>query len=357
MDHLSVSDLISVSIIEKDSNNDVLWTWTYPTISSKLQELIIGKCGFENGAIHEHSLSFYYCHHEQYWFYLRLTDVQELARLPKVKQFILVLQTRDFNPEKYESLSQLLSKAYSSVGNPIKVLQVYLSVFLKGMCSVEENGIFSIKQFDKIAAYSCVPAKDIVKTFGLESILIYTALLLKKRIIVYHHRLDTLLWFVRALPAFMWHRQDWSIIYPYMELTSDEVSELLSLPNYIAGFREAAVEGRSDLYDLFVNLPAIEITIAHTAHAKEIFTMTKTHKEIAVYMAAQAENHHLNEKLFIKEISKKTAELLKNLRTLSFTNECGQEVIQLSILQEKKCAPALRTFLCNLATAEGFVIA
>jgi len=284
---------------------------------------------------------------------LRLTDVFELPSLPRVKQFVLVLQARDFNPEKYENLSQLLSKVYCSAGNPADMLQLYLSVLLKGMCSVEDNGVFSVKQFDKVTAYSCVPAKDIVKTFGLETILIYTALLLKKRIVVYHHRLDTLLWFVRALPAFVWHRQDWNIIYPYMELTPSDVSELMSLSTYIAGFRDAAVEGRTELYDLFVNLPAIEITIA--AHAKEIFTMTKTHKEIAVFMTAQAENNQLNEKMFIKEISKKTAELLKNLRTLASVNEKGQEVIKMSVLQEKKCAPALQNFLYNLAASEGYV--
>lgn len=64
----------------------------------------------------------------------------------------------------------------------------------------------------------------------------------------------------------MWHRQDWNIIYPFMELTPPEVSELLSMKTYVAGFKDAAVEGRADLYDLFVNLPAIEINVA--AHAK-----------------------------------------------------------------------------------------
>lgn len=32
----------------------------------------------------------------------------------------------------------------------------------------------------------------------------------------------------------------------------------------------------------------------------EIFAMTKTHKEIAVFMTSQAENNQLNEKMFIK---------------------------------------------------------
>ncbi|XP_054708728.1 putative DENN domain-containing protein 10 B [Uloborus diversus] len=353
-----VSDLIAAGVIEKDSNNDVLWTWAYPAMLSEDKALLISKCGLGNNDLgHDlghghHTVSFCYCHHHQSWFYLHLTELFELPILPKVKQFVLVLQTRDFNPEKYESLSRILSKTYCQTGNPADMLQLYLSVLVKGKCSSEDNGTFLVQQFDEISVYSSVPAKDVVKTFGLETILIYTALLLKKRIVVYHHRLDTLLCFVRALPAFVWHRQNWNIIYPYMQLSS-EVSELLTLSTYVAGFRDAAVESRTDLYDVFVNLAAIEITIA--AHAKEIFAMTKTHKDIAVFMTRQAENTELSDKMFIKEVSNKTNELLKNLKTLAVKNEFGQEVIRLSDLKEKKVNLALENFLWNLAIAEGYV--
>ncbi|XP_015919316.1 DENN domain-containing protein 10 [Parasteatoda tepidariorum] len=349
-----LSELVSASIIEKDTNNDILWAWSYPSISSESKTLIVNKCGLKNGLglSHGHHLvSFCYCHHHRSWFYLHLTDVFELPNLPRVKQFVLVLQTQDFNPEKYENLSQILSKTYSKTGNPADMLRLYLSVLVKGVCSTEDNGTFSVKQFDRVPLYSCVAAKDVVKTFGLETILIYTALLLKKRIVVYHHRLDTLLWFVRVLPAFMWHRQDWNVVYPYMQLTNLEISELLSLPTYIAGFRDAAVEGRTELYDLFVNLPAIEITIA--PHSKDIFAMTKTHKEIAVFMTRQAENSDLSDKSFIKEISNKTNELLKSLKTLTVQNEFAQDVIKLQVLKENKFAPALENFLWNLAIAEN----
>ncbi|KAG8198303.1 hypothetical protein JTE90_021557 [Oedothorax gibbosus] len=350
-----LSELVSAGIIEKDASNDVLWTWSYPSIACELKSLIINKCGLLNSLDlnhDQHLVPFCYYHHHQYWFYLHLTDMVELPNSHRVKQFVLVLQTQDFNPEKYESLSQILSKTYCKTGNPAEMLKLYISVLVKGTCLTEDNGTFTVRQFDKTSAYSCVPAKDVVKTFGLETILIYTALLLKKRIVVYHHRLDTLLWFVRSLPAFMWHRQDWNIIYPYMQLTNPEVSELSALPTYIAGFQDAAVEGRVELYDVFVNLPAIEITIA--AHAKETFTMTKTHKEIAVFMTRQAENTDLNDKLFITEIANKTNELLKSLKSLTVKKDKGQESITLSALKERKFAPALENFLWNLAAVEGY---
>ncbi|GIZ02963.1 DENN domain-containing protein 10 [Caerostris extrusa] len=348
-------DLLATGIIEKDVNNDVLWTWCYPSIPSEYKTYIVNKCGLENdlGLDHSHhSASFYYYHHNYYWFYLHQTDVIEVRSLPKVKQFVLVLQTRDFNPEKYENLSQILSKTYSETGNPAKVLQLYLSVFVKGTCCTEDNGTFMINTFDTCNIFSTVPAKDVVNMFGLETILIFTALLLRKRIIVYHHQMDSLLSFVRTLPAFMWHRQHSIFIYPYMQLTDIDISELLAQPAYVAGFQDAAVEGKTELYDVFVNLPAVEITVA--AHTKEMFIMTKTHKDIAVFMTRKAQIPSMTDKLFIKEVANKTNELLKGLQNLAVKDESGQDVIKLSELKENKITPALINFLKNLAESEGY---
>ena len=52
---------------------------------------------------------------------------------------------------------------------------------------------------------------------------------------------------------FVWHRKNWDIVYPQLELEDVELSTLASQGTYVAGFTDSAIEGRSDLYDLFVN--------------------------------------------------------------------------------------------------------
>lgn len=49
------------------------------------------------------------------------------------------------------------------------------------------------EKFVKHVLVHSVFVVELIKLFGLETILIYTALLLKKRIVVYHHSLEALL--------------------------------------------------------------------------------------------------------------------------------------------------------------------
>ncbi|XP_013772539.1 protein FAM45A-like [Limulus polyphemus] len=350
------SDLVAVGLIERDTNNDILWTWSYPSIAYEKRNLLIQKCGLEcepgsGGPIPP--VTFRYCHHHRAWYYIYTTEVFDADKLPKVRQFALVLQTLEFNPEKYVNLSRILSKIYCKMGDPTAILNLYLSVIIRGSCTTEENGTFLSREFDQKAAFAASPIRNVINTFGLESILIYTALILKKRIIVYHHELDALLSFMRALPALVWHRQNWNILYPYMELSESECAELISLKTYAAGFTDASVETRTDLYDVFVNLAATEITVA--SHAKEAFGMSKTHKDIAMFMVRQAENTELSNQDIIREISSKTMELLNNLKSLSSEEEDGHPVVTLESLKEHKLAASLENFLWNLAVAEGFV--
>ena len=72
----------------------------------------------------------------------------------QVVRFSLVLVTKDFNPEKYETLSGILCQIYQATGNPAKLLEQYLSVLTKGSCQSEDNGTFLVQEFDEKRAYA-----------------------------------------------------------------------------------------------------------------------------------------------------------------------------------------------------------
>nr|CAD7448130.1 unnamed protein product [Timema bartmani] len=196
---------------------------------------------------------------------------------------------------------------------------------------------------------------ELVQTFGLESILIYTALLLKKRIIVYHHSLGSLLAWVRTFPSMMTHRRGYDYLFPWVDLAQDEILELKSSPWYIAGSRDSGIGSRTDLYDVLVNVPAREITVA--PHAKESMVMTKSHRDIAVFMVQLAGSEEVTELHLIREIADKTKELLEQLRTLATVKTPeGKLMVSIESIREKNLPPALDNFLFNLAIAENLIM-
>jgi len=87
----------------------------------------------------------------------------------------------------------------------------------------------------------------------MEAILIFQAMILKKRIIVYCSKLDQLLETIRCLPLFAWHSKNWAILRPFVTPTDAELEELVSAGIYVAGFTDRVVENREDLYDLFID--------------------------------------------------------------------------------------------------------
>ncbi|KAL1137705.1 hypothetical protein AAG570_009401, partial [Ranatra chinensis] len=169
-------------VLERDCNDEILWTWTYPSVTDKQKAVILQKCTFSIPN------SFIFWHRYNNWFYITYTDANN-EHLPSVKQFAIILRTKDLDTEKYEKLSRIMSKAYLESGSPTTLLQLYLNVATKEVCTSKENGTFLVRECELMATFIL----DVIKLFGLEIIVIYTVLLLKKRLVIYHHSLQTLL--------------------------------------------------------------------------------------------------------------------------------------------------------------------
>ena len=71
---------------ERDSNSDVLWTWSYPSISQADRELIQSKgcLDSDNSPI----IPFVYWQTNRQWYYICTQEVSEPANLAKVRIWI-----------------------------------------------------------------------------------------------------------------------------------------------------------------------------------------------------------------------------------------------------------------------------
>ncbi|CAG2109975.1 unnamed protein product [Medioppia subpectinata] len=389
----AVQQLQSIHVFENQLQNSLSMKWTFPSIGHTLRSYVEKQLNDDHlsdthsGVGTEHR--FHYHHFDNVWIYRHSSEapLQTGPAVSPAKQFSIVIAAKDFNPEKYEMLTKIFVKIYVKTGEIQRLLAYYLTLLIHGSFTVSEDQMNNCKRFNLDDYESVAPAvvhnrspigiKSVIKMFGLDVILIYTALILKRRVVVYHHKLDTLLQFVRVLPAFVWHRWPdcYQILYPCVELQSPaEIGDLTARRHYIAGFLDTDVESRTDLYDIYVNLAAIEITVSHGS--RDAFAMTKTHKEIAVFMTRQADRETNTNWDLIQDICDKNRELIETLKRMATASakssparegSVGEEevlspettvgpTLTLEALKERKLNPNLENFLWNLAVAENLCI-
>lgn len=89
-----------------------------------------------------------------FFWYIYLFKSLRFFLFFKVTHVSIVLVTKDFNPEKYEILCRILLRKYRKSGNPASLLESYLSVLTRGSCSTEENGRFSVQDYDVKCSYA-----------------------------------------------------------------------------------------------------------------------------------------------------------------------------------------------------------
>ncbi|XP_027632367.1 protein FAM45A isoform X3 [Tupaia chinensis] len=302
-----------VGLIEKDTNGEVLWVWCYPSTTAALRNLLLRKCCLtdENKLLHP----FVFGQYRRTWFYITTVEVPDSSVLKKVTHFSIVLTAKDFNPEKYAAFTRILCRIYLKHGSPVKMMESYIAVLTKGICQSEENGSFLSKDFDARKAYLAGSIKDIVSQFGMETVILHTALMLKKRIVVYHPKIEAVQEFTRTLPALVWHRQDWTILHSYVHLNTDE-------------------------------LEALQL-------CTEAMTMGKLHKEIGQLIVQSAEDPEKSDSQVIQDIALKTKEIFTNLAPFSEVSDDGEKMIlNFEALKQKRFPPATENFLYHLAAAE-----
>eukprot|EP00050_Salpingoeca_kvevrii_P010994 m.11921 g.11921 ORF g.11921 m.11921 type:complete len:346 (-) comp3192_c0_seq2:52-1089(-) len=341
-----MEQLQGAAVLEKDTNEDVLWAWIHPAVSPSLRLVVERKCGLGARATAAVRI---FSQFRGIWFYIVTCPVSELpdAELSQVEGISVVVWSKEFNPEQHLALADALLHAYVQGGNGARVMELYVQAMVRGAFKGFRSADYPIQK-----AYLHTSIRNVIGAFGVEAILLYAAVLLKRRIVVHGPDTQELVAFVRTLPQLVISRKDWSIAFPIVDGLDDELAELAKRKHYIAGVTSATIESREDLFDIFVNLSSRAITVA--THAKDDFTMGKVHKDIAMAMVAGAEADTSDEDI-LKDLAVRTQGLIDGLKGLANPGEeaSGDVRVTLDDIKARKMPPAMHTFLFNLACAEN----
>ncbi|XP_047124796.1 DENN domain-containing protein 10 isoform X1 [Hydra vulgaris] len=345
---MAAVDLVGITIFEKDLDGEIICSWIYPSINAELKRYFIGKCNF---VLSEHDqITFYYGHIQTIWYYVSVSKEDNITK-KKIKDVYIFTISNSFNPEFHEALGKEFLKSYTFGMSAI--LNQYLSIYTKGFCTCCDLSMLTAEKFDQYKAYSQTCIKELITLFGMEIVLLYIGMLLKKRIVIYAPKLQMLLDICRSMPALTYHRLNWNIVYPHMSLNdANDINTLKKQRTYVVGFTEAGLENRNDLYDLFINVSDAEVVI--NPDSKEYFQMSKLHKDIATYLVQTSQDDDVGDDDIIKGLTKKTKDIIDSLKNMDSENQTNPGV-SMDLLKSKNLSKAMQAFLFNLASAEGLV--
>ena len=230
----------------------MLTTWIYPELTDELRAVVERKCAFLGGNEAPTEETTLYGVFGNTWYYIYGKPVAEEGNtIPDAEAYAVVVLADAFSPEKYFHMAKVFAAQYAVQGSGVDVLTSFMGAAMQGECSSPDGeDTFAVSNYSDVRhTYLETTIKCVIAKFGIESILIYIALLLKKRIVVISSdttELQTLVW---TMPQFVYKRQDWTIIHPNVDTANDEVADLVaSGSSYIAGFTDNSVAIREDLH-------------------------------------------------------------------------------------------------------------
>ena len=380
--------LQTVGVLERDGNQDVMFTWSYPDIDDDTRTVLLTRSGLEeyrekvpSALLREDEgdnedefatdekkqgqlVPFSFSKFNGMWLYVVSQAVshpspddgaeEDEDPLPRVVAVSICLTAKDYHPEMYAALGTAFMQQYLRTGSPLPLLRSFLSVLMQGRCrgaKDNEAEMFESSAHDVRKAYLSTPFKALVRMFGLEIVLLWTALMMKKRVAVYSEELPPLLRVIRGFPLLVWHRRDFDTLYPYTRLSCElEVKELQSAMVYTAGFTDPEILGRDDMYDLLVDVNARSISVA--GHAKGDFRLGAFHKDLATWMTSTAEDDDVTDQDLLRDLAKRTRDFIARLSSLQVDVD-GVQCVTLENLQERNLPANMDRFLYAVASAEG----
>jgi len=269
------------------------------------------------------------------------------SKSPELIAHSLCILSTEYHPEKYSAFSKLLSEIYNETFNPTDVLSCYLDIFTGGRHEFPRVGVFDSNEFNNNDHLLAASIKDIVLLLEESTVWLWAALFMKKRVVLYAENFTAIQKHIRALPLFVSHRRDWSLLRPFVNLNNeDEIRELNQVSIYIAGFTDISVKQRNDLYDILIDLSSGTFSISDKS--KDDFVDTSLHNQVRKVVQETLENNQKLDKDIIKDIRDSNKNIVDNLKKL-----LKEGFVSFETIQEQDYPPPLKAFYYSVASAEG----
>ena len=195
------------------------------------------------------------------WYYTIARDRKDSEDVvhTAVPRFALLIGASHFHPERYTALLRVLLRAFDSEGgSPLALLQRVLSVSTKGSAEAPGGESFVASKFaaawsDEALSSSLAATVKQVGAAGCATL--WAAMMLRARVAVYAESAKPCLSLVRTLPLLAWHRKRWEVLIPLVGSLDapEELEELSHAGTFAAGFTDARVLDRTDLFDVIVD--------------------------------------------------------------------------------------------------------
>ena len=307
---------------------------------------------------------FFYLKCKTDWIYILMSKIRGDSN---IKKLFLCVRSKSFNPQGFSKLLKMDFDEYvNASSNPTSIANVHLALQTTGSftSNINGGGTINATELTQVNEGNVEYIKEVVNQFGMDWIVLYNALLLKKSIVVISDDLTALYEFLSALPLLVSHRRNEILsqaIRPFVinDAHGIHIEDIMTMGYYLVGTLDAALPSAlSSSYDLVVIYNEKRLTVANNAAAD--MKMCSFHKDLSqsVLSAAQAglgedeEESHSGEEL-LSMITEKTQMVLKQLQSIAQESETGK--VTAEGIKQKSSNESLQQWLLRVAISENMV--
>ncbi|KAK2949478.1 putative DENN domain-containing protein 10 [Blattamonas nauphoetae] len=328
-----------VAILEKDKHDSCNVSWIYPAVPQGYERVLLNRSNL-HGQI---TSPLIYSRFADLWHYTYLFEIgdesedfpdQNMLRFTKIVS--ISIGSKQFYPERYFPLLKMFGQIYlDNRGNPTEILNCTLSLAFSGAITFKSKEISPPPFEEQKKSLLKTPLTDVTSLFGVSSIFFWHALITRRSVLVKSNSTPALLTLLRAFPLFVFHRQDWSILHPFITASELEIKDVISSTNQrpdaiqthstfpngiVVGCTDPAVEALYP-FDFVADMNEKTVVMRQASEDRDddselmagpVFETTPFHKEAATIMKKSTNQKELVSKL--NALTQKLVERVEGLR-------------------------------------------